>query len=598
MTHGTSPPMRRRRITTILVAAVILQINAFTAAPDTIRSRDDYLRHSWEDFTPGAVSAPVSAVWHGAANGSDRGRRRWALALLTEDRHLRLFDIEGEAVLELRVALRSAADLLQERSGAVILVDRFGTLRRVNLRTGTVTEVIRTGMDSRHAWIDQQGNFYMVSESGEIAHVSAAGNLMWRRTVPPPVHSVTTTAEELLMAPGDGSILSFDDHGRGRVLFRGEEPFREIHAATIGRRSVVAGMDEAGTLSMIERDGSGGRRLWSVHIGRDSSIAAIDHEGGSWVTTAADDQLLLVDQEGSPQFELKLPGTHPERIAIDTRRLKAYVVDSDNRIRTIGSGGRVEAALQLRRTPQSLDFLPQTGELVVRYENWLLEVFRTTGRSLPVEVSIGAHARPVEGERSPGALRTLAKSVMAGPSERDRVRLLDDLEERMRTAELYGQVSSTRAVLTDLATEAYAGTSALRGDSGRGVPGGKDFPTVRRRAVELLGYFSDLASRDALTNAAARDPDPRVAARALELLAATGIDEFNALERGHQRFRVGDERERSILAPGMVAMLEALSGDSALHAAAGRARIGQIALEIAATPLAEDLRRRAMNVAR
>jgi hypothetical protein len=577
-----------------IVYGVLLLLTTAPAlvAPDTLRSREDYLRHSWENFTPGAVSAPVSAVWYDATTGAVSGRRSWTLALLTEDRHLRLFDIEGENVLELRVALRAAADLLQERSGAVILVDRFGTLRRVNLRTGTITEVIRTGLDSRRAWIDRQGNFYMVSESGEIAHVSAAGRLMWRRSVPTPVHSVNTGAGELLVAPGDGTVLRFDSDGRGRVVVRGDEPFLEIRIATVRGRSLLAGVDAAGVLSVFERDSPGGRRLWSVPVGRGSSIGAIDDEGRSWVTTP-DERLLLVDESGATKIELDLPGVHPDRVAVDTRRMKAYVVDGDNRIRTIGSGGRVEAALQLRQTPQTLDYVPETGELVARYENWLLEVFRTTGRSLPVEVPGGARSQPERDDESPGALRTLAASVLESPSERDRVRLLDDLDERMRAAELYGQVSTVRSVLIDIATEVYSVSMTRRGAD----PGGKDFPAVRLRAVELLGFFADVASRDALTQAVTRDPDPTVAARALRLLAETGNDEFNALERGYQRFRGAGEQERSTLASGLVVLLEVLNGDDAVQAEASQDRIRQIAMEIAASSVSEDLRRRAMSAA-
>lgn len=577
-------------ITGFLFVVISVSANSFEHS-----HRDAYLRSSWKDVTPGSISGPVRAVRY-----RERGRQLWGLSLITEDRHLRVFDSEGQIVREVRTGMRSAVAMIQERSGRLVLADQNGALRRVSLETGTFTGIAAIDTPMRSFWQDSDGNFYLIGIDNAIAHISATGNLLWRRILPSIIKSVGTTEGSLYLATLDGRLFRFDNTGYGRTVYQTDHPLDTLEVYPRGRKDFLVGIGADGIATAIEIEpssrepassrSSGGRRLWTTSLGSTGIIIGIDNGNNTWVISDPD-HLTILNEKGVRITELKIPGACVECVALDSRRERMYVLGEGNRVLTVLKDGTVNAAFQFFERPESFTYVPETDELVVRYGDWTVEVYRGSVPSQRGITRIPQH-HGVEAITRPSAIMAFASTILDGTSVSDRIRLLDLLRTRLEASDLYGEVSNVRSIAVRLANELY---SSVRTSHSQPL---HDYPEVRRQAISFLGLILDIPSREALTYAVVQDPRAVNASRAMSALGRYGSDDFAALERGYERFHIATDDEREVLAEGILAFLEGIAGVGGHYLPEDRLRLRRYAITLSGTRVSEPLRRRAAHLAR
>ncbi len=574
-----------RSVRTGLVLFVLYSVLPVSDASSLPLITDPYLRIAWEDVTPGEVSAPVRSVWY-FERGRSESDRRWGLALVTEDRHMRIHDSRGETVRTVRTGLRAAVDLRQERSGTVLLAERNGTIRRVSPETGSVVPVARVSFEPRRLWLDRDGNIYVVGQEREIAHISPAGTILWQRELPARISTITERPDALYVAIGDGRIFRFDRTGTGQVVYRGDRPFRDLTGGEMGRFFTLVGIDLESRVSAIRIEGESGRRIWSVERPAGERLLGVDARGKVWVIGDTG-ELGLIDPGGTYARVARVPGGIASAAVLDRARSVVHLVDEELRLLTVTGEGHVESARQLEGSPLSLTMIHETGEVVIRYDDWGMVVLAQEGAP-------GTRRLTDQRDSSLGssALGAFTETVLDGTSRPERLRLAEMLAERRESADLYGHVVTYRTAATRLLDEIYR-----RADAGDRA-GINNFPDVRSRAVELLRYSLDTGSREALAIAVERDPDASVAADALRALADLGVDDYGALSRARARFRRANQQDRTVLAAGMIELLRAVLGEGGHHWGFERSLLRSVASDLAASDIPTVQRTQAMEAVR
>lgn len=546
------------------------------------RVREHFLRFAREDVTPGRISAPVVALQHSEERGG-RSERLWRLALMTEDRHIRLYERTGEKVKSVRTGIRTATMIIQDRSGLVYLVELQGSIVRLNIDRITARRIVTPGAASIGAWNDPQGNLYVLGSPRDVSHISAAGVLLWRRSLPSRITTFASDANDLFIATADGRIFRFDSTGQGSVLFRTESPLEQISTALIDRDLVIIGIDAGGEVSAIRSGISGGRRIWSAKKASGAVLIGVDDQGNSWLVDP-EDYLVVLSPRGDPKATVRIPGIAISRLAINRSRNRLYVVDAENRLLTVLSDGHIDGSLQLATTPYSVQYLSETDELIVIHTDWRIEVYRGSGTQSPPRVRIPTSIdSPADTRGQTSALRALGDAVLDGTSRSERERLVTTLQNRVDDAQLFGDVAIARSLAIRLLTEPER------------VPR-IDFPDIRIRAVTVLEAFLDAPSRQALSQAIVRDPDHRVASSALKALSRSESDNLSVLDRGYERWRRAEAPERAIIAEGIVSFLEALVGDGGIHSVSERTRIIRVATELSSAAVNPEHRKRTVRI--
>lgn len=554
--------------------------------PRILGEEDRYLRLVASVITPGSISAPVRGVWFQHDRRDPRGPV-WGHGRMTEDRHLRVFDWEGSVVRSVRTGMRRAVDLVQDRRGLVSVIDHSGTIHRAGLgiphgELPRFAPLADLAVTPRGMWLDRNDNYFVTATPREIIHVSAAGRVLWRRNLPSAIRAEVCTGDgsALFLATGDGAVYLFRDDGSGRVVFRLEEPFAAMAYDPGVSPLRIVGVDDSGAVSALTvLEDNTGRRQWTRRFPAGTTLLGIDRDGGVWLLDRHH-TIVVLDREGNEGKRITVPGSTRDRSALNGIYRQLYVVDDENRLRTIAHDGHVESALQLRDSPRSILFVPETGELLVEYGEWRLEVYRTgsTGSTAgPAHRPASTAAADRESLRS-SALGMLVATVLEGNSRVERERALLVLRDRVEEESLFGHVAAARTGAIHLLRE-------LASD--------RNFPGVRREAASVLGLFLDLPSRSALVEAIRSDPDTGTVSHVVRELARYPAMERDALEYGRARLRNSTGDNARVLVAGLLDYLETVIVPGQHYAGTERSLLEGTIREILASPSAtrEQLRR-------
>lgn len=500
---------------------------------------------SWEMVAPGMVTAEPRSFWYlsGARRPGDSSRND-ALALSTEDRHLRLFDSTGEMVRDLRLGFRSATHLFQEPGGTILAIDSRGRVLRGSFERGLTWPVASLAKAPRFVWRDPSGNILVFGENREIFQKSAAGKLLWMRSMPASLSGAVPLGPFLFAALENGRIFRFDESGRGSSFFSFPFPLDSFAATVFRGRLLMAASSFDGSLSLVKSDGPNPeviRQKWRRASSGRSRFLGFDNEGRLWYLEGG--RLQVVGPEGESRGSVVVHLLDPDLVVLDSHRGRAFLVDQDRRLLTLTSRGVVDASFQLAHRPEKITLLPSLGQLVVLYRDWRVQVFRIgSGAGEVREMPRHPSWRSTEGAAG-GALAQLASTVFSGGARGERERLFTLGQELLDDARLSGHVTTFRSMSITALEE---------------VRRGRDFPEIRLRAVALLASLLDGPSRAALASAV-DDPDARVASRAMSALALYGADDFGALQRGYLRFSASSAGDQKTLAPGLAELVHILS---------------------------------------
>lgn len=552
-----------------------------------------YLRFSREEVTAGAVSAPITVLRY---NVSGNRPRETALgpAIMTEDRHIRIYNENGEVVRTGRTGLRRATGVVQDRSGFIYAADPSGRVVRLSPDRGTSRTLLPGQNESVKIWNDPVGNLYVLRASGEILHISAAGSLLWRRSLTARIAATASNSTFLFVATTDGRVYHFDSSGSGGVVFRTEQALTQLRVGVIERSLSLVGGDENGNIVRIVLDSGdggsgnlggdlGGRRSWLAPMARGAELIDVDAQGNVWVIES-DGTIIVLDSQGTRRGSVRINDLAVERTALNPIRNRLYLVDEENRLLTILPDGHIDGSLQLASTPASIHYLPAIDELVILYDDWRLEVYTGPGPPSGLKIQELNRREALRPARaSVSALRSLGDTVLQGSSEAERHRLLGVLHTRLVDAQLFGDVAHARTIAVGLLTE----TDNLPRN---------DYPEVRMRAVAFLGRILDTPSRSALSSAVRGDPDIRVASHALKMLALHALDDSHVLDHGLQRWMRSRSQERDMIAEAIISFVEALVGVGGHYAPADVPIMLRVARELAANVVSQEYRSRALRV--
>ena len=568
------------RAAIVVILLMVQAVPGVRAAPPSVDvSSDDladaaspYLSLVWEEVAPGRVIVQPIGV------NTDDGP---AVLLITENRRARLLDDHGTEIAETRTGIRDVDAALREGADRLLLVPSSPRGRpavRLSYVEGRLLTVGRPASaqavllpDPRAVALDDQGLVYSVDGGGTIAHASAAGGMLWQRSLPARAVDVFRHRGLVVVASADGRLIAFDGAGDATEILRWNAPIEvgvSFAPTPSGDDSRILVVDRDGALTLFHGRGESVvpvEPAWTIsRPGPEPAdrfdpviLPLVGPSDAAVVVPGPDGGMSALSVAGREVWNIRGPGAS-FITAIAAPPFRGVVASTDDdRLIPIDSRGVVGPSLVLPRRPARVTWLETTGRLVVEYPDWRVQVF-----SLEGTVAEDGPDRPRTGTRggrqvSPGrppsgltALDALADSVLSGGSERDRADLLGSLRSRRMEGRLFGRVGAVRRILGALLTETY------RAPLVRGTVIANDFPAVRRGAVEELSNYLDVESRRFLADAVRHDPDLAVAAAALEAIARYGVDDVGALSAAVERYERSDGRGRRVLAPALLSHLE------------------------------------------
>jgi len=528
-----------------------------------------------QGVTPGAVTAPPVEL---ELDG------RIGIVLSTEDRVLRFLEPETGFEIAVPVGFQVRVPVYRRDPPLFVLFgDRLAMSRADLSRRRSVP--VRNAFDRSYGWttvdrpgfpearFDRNGNIYLFSGTTRIVHMSAAGTVLWTRDLPAPPVAVVAGGGVVYAALENGLIMRFDEHGTGTSLIR----LRALPVSLAYDHSSGAGAlcisDKDGGLTRYTLTDGDPRREWTRLL--DQSEGAAEPrilavvEDSCFIRSG--DRLRAIDRYGRDRWTAEVSGA-------------IHVIDRD-RVLSIDRDGTVDIVTdretrriaELDASPEAFDLLPLSRSVFIRYRDWSWEL-----RALePVRDAPGPGYSPVAASREPNptALSGLADLALDSSSAAQRDRVLSIVEERIESAELYGDVTTARRFALDLLAEVSRGERSL------------DRPDVRRRAVSILAVYLDDGSRAALLRVVRDDPDTTVAAAAIHALAGWGIETADTAATVAARFNREGDRGRLVLAEPIVEFLESLVGSR-------EEDLQQLAVLLAGSDIDPDLRRRAVDAAR
>ncbi|MFP4151532.1 MAG: HEAT repeat domain-containing protein [Alkalispirochaeta sp.] len=577
--------------------------------------------------TPGTITVPPTLISY-MTTRSETGegpRERSAIALATEDRRLRLLGPDGSEIAAVRTGVRSPIAIFPVGTGILRLLrpDGADILAGFNGARGVTATAgdSEDGTPSRYdrsvigdilaVYPDAEENSYLLYPPGQIEYRSTTGNTLWSRPLPAPIRSHGSDGSILFLGLADGRVFAFYSGGRGDVIARIDaavEDVTPVGSGAGGGREGPAVLDADGYVHLLEgtRDRKEWRVAWSTDLGeRYRGTRARFAEG-----SASDG--IAVYAEGGPVTRVDLngrlvwrrePGGEGVRNAAildygpdGTTTGYLFVVDTAGRGHLFAPDGTVESVLHLDGIPDRVVPFDDINRIFLGYPDWRYDILAivadedgddsgaSTGRRRIVSAA-GAGDPP----RTPTALRRYADAVLSGDSSRQRLDLLETIDDRITEGRLFGEVSTVREVLGEIALEAFS-DPVLRGGIVQ-----NDYPAVRREAVSLLGDLGDRSSRRILARVVRNDPDGTVVYAALAATARSGRDDASAGVYGFERFRRAREADRSLIAEGLVVCFEGTVPDQRETAIEERRRI---ATALAGANLPRPLRERAIRVVR
>ncbi len=534
--------------------------------------------------TAGAITAPPFEYVYGEDN------HLTGTVVVTEDRHLRVINSDGQAVHEVRTGIRFPRAVYADQSGVIHIIGPAeehylvgydgGTMRLTTARKPDHGAVPAVHPRATEIFPDRNGNIYSLSLPGLISYGSAGGYRLWERSLPSTIRDHVYDGAVLFVGLADGSVFGFFPDGEGELLLRVPE----------------------GIVSMVVFDSS----LWvfteNEAVYRLSSGTGVRHRRESlrveWSGRS--------DQVPPPLRFFRADGVRKVVFAEFPGRPASFSsvrLEETSRIVVADAHGHDRMTIQPPHPVRAITPLPRQNALFIEYTDWRFTVISLEGfedvpssssvRSgtsrngpvLPEEViqrsspSSGGTA----GVAGTGALAALAEATLHSGSVADRRTLLESIRRRMERLGMYGNVTTTRSILTALVRESVS------------VPAGVNAPNIRAEAIVILGRLGDRPSRAILSDVVRYDPVIELSAAALVEATAGGRDDSRAIMWGLQRFHRASAADRATIAS---ALLQAVSrvvpdgqgSDSDLHR--------EVPAVIAAAELPRELRRRALLIGR
>jgi len=577
--------------------------------------------------TPGMITvSPFLISYMTGRSGTGAGPQEVpGIVLATEDRRVRLIDPDGRVVTTVRTGERSPAAIFPVATGILRVLRAGGPDLLVGYSGGRVTVAhpragaIGTdggggnGIEGEPVAVypDPEENAYLLYSSGAVAYRSTAGNVLWSRPLPAPVRSHGSDGSTVYVGLGDGRVFAFYPGGRGEMIARVEGAVEDvINVDDQGRsgQGRLAVLDSEGRLYLLapHRDRGQWSIQWSTDLGeRYRGTRGRFAEGGAGNEIAVYVErgpVSMVDRDGRVLWRRE-PGGEGVRSATilrpggdGTGDSFLLVIDALARGHLYSRDGAVATVIHLDGVPDRVVPFDGINRVFLGYPDWRYDILALAGDAVgdattsPPTRSAGAsRSGGYAGPRNPSALRRYADAVLSGDSHRQRSDLLDTLRSRLAGGRLFAEVAVMREILEDLSLEAFS-DPVLRGGIVQ-----NDFPAVRREAVTLLGELGDRSSRGVLVRVVRSDPDVTVVSAALAATARTGRDDGSAVIYGFERFRTASERDRALLAEGIIACLESTVPDQGETVPAERRRI---AISLAGANIPRALRERATRVVR
>lgn len=624
-------PRRRSRSWAVAIAVIV----AAAGGQVSPAAAQWTVTPAWSDVTPGRVTVEP---W-GLGSGEDA-----LIAVVTEDRRLRLRNSQGMVVATTRTGLREPTGALREgsdyallipprSSGApVVRVDLFGASPRVVGQPLSVDSVVAG--DARFIVTDGESLIYTVSATGLVTHASSAGGVLWQRRLPTAPTAVVAYRGAVYVALADGRLFRFDGNGTGIELTRLGAPVVAMEGVGTISPALLT-VDSAGTLTLLNIAEEGSDEVsvqWRVPMGADLASGPAPAGGvseGAVPTERASRDLAESPARHAPSVHVAVTPprgrseawsaavAHPTggvSVVDSTGDVRAAPLPADGSIDMVRTGrvpsggflivsgrqllllseaGAILDEVELSHVPATATWIDGVGQLILTYRDWSLEAWTVEAGPVDPLPLLREWSRPApRGQRhqndvSPGALRARAEAVFQGTSRNERSALLSEIQGQRRRAVLFDRVGEARSILRRLVREVLESPQV---DEGRVR---NDFPEIRRAAVEELGRYLDRTSREVLTDVVRHDPDAQVVAAALFGFARFGIDEAGITAHAVDRFRRADDRDRTVLAPAMIELLEFASGTQRYPVAAEEAL--DLLIE---SNLSRDIRRRAATIER
>jgi hypothetical protein len=496
--------------------------------------------------------------------------------VVTEDRHLRIFDERGRAVQEIRTGVRFPRAVYADATGVIHIHDpagehllvgyHRGALRLTAARrpAGAVPPAIPPGAIA--VYPDRSGNIYSISAPGLVTYGSAGGYRLWERPLPSTVRDHVFDGTVLFLGLADGSVFGFFPDGEGEVLARVPDGITTL----VVLDGALWAMTEGGRVYRLSASPGGQDRRNSLVVG--------------WSGTVSD----------APGFIRFLGSDNVDTVlALKTPEGPATVrLEGPDRIIQTDTGGNDTLVIHTPHVVRDITALPRQNALFVEYTDWRFALIPLKPPDGEGGVTAAAPDRSVLPERfiqrsssgaGSGALAALAEATLQGGSAAERRALLETLRNRMDRGGMYAAVSTSRSILADLVREPVT------------APAGLDAPEVRREAIALLGRLGDGPSRRILSDVVRYDPLVRLSASALVEATAGGLDDSGAIGWGLRRFGNATPGEREILATALLQAVSRVVPD-------GRGRDGdlhrEVLAEVAAADLPREIRRRALSIGR
>lgn len=608
----------------ILVAAVI-----FSAAAVAVPGQSTTLRSVAHGVTPGAITAPLfvfdggdtakeelSLPGNGEVAGDDLRRSRdaatvtepsRAIVVATEDRRIRLYGSDGRAFVATRTGIRRPAGVHAVEPGVLRVVSDDGTMTLYAYSGGVFTTkrvapafstpdsvlpLIDYPPTETVVFPDRHENVYVLGPRGMITYVSATGTRLWSRRLPASVRSFVGDADGVYMGLEDGRVFAFLADGWGAEIHRLPAAVVDLAFRRDGRSNELVALDSDGALHRLvpETRGEGVRRQWSYDLGprfRDGQTRFVSQRfAASIVVHAPGRGVVAITPTGERAWSYDVPGGEIVSAAHLPAAALTVVATDDARLVVIEARGGVASTLELSEPPLRIHPLEGAAQIFLEYPQWRYQIF--AGFEVPDDVTRSGALITPPPVGTAGALDRLAEATFDGRSSQARLDLIESMERRVASAALFGRVATVRRITAHLAGEAY------RGPIVRGGVVQNDFPTVRIAAIELLGAFGDAATRRVLEDIVVRDPDPSVAATALSTIGASGRGRIATLDAAFSRFERSPDRDRRILALGIVEFLEGFLPRTERE----RRRATEIAGAVAASDIPSTLRYRAIRALR
>lgn len=555
--------------------SVILSLSMFMAVGVAVTGQSARLETIATGVSSGAITTtPIEIELEG----------RYGIVLSSEDRVLRFIEPGDDSNIPVHLGLQVRVPVYRRDPPLFMLFGDRLAMGRADLtrRRGVL---VRSAFDEAYGWtpaegdgfpaaqFDRSGNIYLFSGTTQIVHMSAGGVVFWTRDLPAKPVAVVGGGGVVFAALQNGMIMRFTEHGTGEAVIRlssapislaydpGAGPGSLLVTETDGLFSRYSLADEEPRLEWARRfDASGGD-------GTPRLLAVIGPH--SFLRVGA--QLYVIDRYGADRWAAEVSGTF---LPVDDERV--LVLTDRSTVILVTRSGTSEMA-HLDEQPVAIDLLPLSTSLFIRYSDWSWELRRLD----PEAARTAPERRPaaVSREPEPTALSGLADIAMESTSPAQRNRILSIAEERIDSAELYGDVTTARRLAIDLLTEVSRGRDAA------------DQPDIRRRAVAMLARYLDDTSRAVLLRVIRDDPSIAVVADAVRALADWGLAMPGAAAAIGARYRLEGDRGRRVLAEPAVLYIESLEGsrDGDLRA---------LAVLLAGSDIDTTLRQRAVSAVR